>query len=535
MLSGLSASFASPSPPPSKSQSSDAAASWRMFDAAVVKCDKSVAASEELVTNGARALWVSYHNPPPHKIDNNEWLDSDRYWQAFVEKHHLQSPYQPAEDPESTAEIDRVKNSWHYRVSRFNDRSDTPMLYCYMKELPSWEYYDIHRRAFLEHMSYFLMRTGGDYRFFPEIPPWQWLVHIEELRYKFLSVAERRRRASQLSSLQREVPLDVQPVDVEHDGEAFHVRLLQDEASAVEWQVSRLMGSFIFLAPLEFSPVTSASSLVTATAADGGQGKLFSLGDDVACLFYLPKQSDPNSNSSFADTTYNENTIVTPKNALHNFMDHLTMTGRKLNPGYATMLDIMTDVMNQRGGNWLCGTGENLGTAFLRRLREDDPRRSVFSTYVSELSERFAAKVEIPNDNWRTAIEAVEARQVSLNELYVHLKAAQQPDVAAASRDGLERLSHLQETQQVQQLLLSGELLAVRPPQSSLQMAGPSSSVDTQKKETSMKPPTILSRRVTDEREIFLDITHFNHQRESIVEQLKLVKFMQPAASPAGK
>eukprot|EP00920_Eleutheroschizon_duboscqi_P028660 GHVT01069810.1.p1 GENE.GHVT01069810.1~~GHVT01069810.1.p1 ORF type:complete len:212 (+),score=32.18 GHVT01069810.1:927-1562(+) len=211
------------------------------------------------------------------------------------------------------------------------------------------------------------------------------------------------------------------------------------------------------------------------------------------------------------------------------------MTGRKLNPGYATMLDIMTDVMNQRGGNWLCGTGENLGTAFLRRLREDDPRRSVFSTYVSELSERFAAKVEIPNDNWRTAIEAVEARQVSLNELYVHLKAAQQPDVAAASRDGLERLSHLQETQQVQQLLLSGELLAVRPPQSSLQMAGPSSSVDTQKKETSMKPPTILSRRVTDEREIFLDITHFNHQRESIVEQLKLVKFMQPAASPAGK
>lgn len=46
----------------------------------------------------------------------------------------------------------------------------------------------LHRRVFLEHMTYYLVRTGGDFRFFPELPPWQWLAHMEDLRFSFLSL-----------------------------------------------------------------------------------------------------------------------------------------------------------------------------------------------------------------------------------------------------------------------------------------------------------------------------------------------------------
>lgn len=175
------------------------------------------------------------------------------------------------------AVVEEARKDWHKRMGKFNDRSDTPLLYNFMDTLPSWEYYDIHRqvtrlvsaavisfllsyfccpllllhilhvagicwlapfcpwvlsprypspcalsttamlftlrfnssllrmlfmrysflclnylfrKAFIEHMMYYLIRTGGDYRFFPEMLPWQWLGDIEDQRYRFLSVVQ---------------------------------------------------------------------------------------------------------------------------------------------------------------------------------------------------------------------------------------------------------------------------------------------------------------------------------------------------------
>merc|ERR1712232_1322461 len=39
-------------------------AGWELFDKSVDSCKKSVEKSEHILQNGARALWISFHNPP---------------------------------------------------------------------------------------------------------------------------------------------------------------------------------------------------------------------------------------------------------------------------------------------------------------------------------------------------------------------------------------------------------------------------------------------------------------------------------------
>ena len=45
---------------------------WDLFSKALSACEASVKQSEALLTSGASALWVSYHNPPISKLDTNE-------------------------------------------------------------------------------------------------------------------------------------------------------------------------------------------------------------------------------------------------------------------------------------------------------------------------------------------------------------------------------------------------------------------------------------------------------------------------------
>lgn len=63
----------------------------------------SVEKSEEIVANGAKALYISYNNPPVNTVSTSEWLDTDQYWQAFVEKHQFYHNHLDmiTEDPES--------------------------------------------------------------------------------------------------------------------------------------------------------------------------------------------------------------------------------------------------------------------------------------------------------------------------------------------------------------------------------------------------------------------------------------------------
>ena len=79
----------------------------------------------------------------------------------------------------------------------------------------------------------------------------------------------------------------MQPLDYQHDGEKFHLKLLEAETSKFESIVARLMGNYIFLCDTStYVPVQTLSALQTAMLFDGSQGKLYTIGDDVTCLFY---------------------------------------------------------------------------------------------------------------------------------------------------------------------------------------------------------------------------------------------------------
>lgn len=455
---------------------------WELFENARKSCEASVKQSEALLKSGASALWISYHNPPVTKLDTNEWLDSDPYWQAFVEKHFFYAQYQPGvDDPESPAEREKTKASWHTRVGKFNDRSDTPMLYNFMETLPSWEYYDIHRRAFFEHMLYFLIRKGTDYRFFPEITPWQWLGDIEDQRFKFISVAQRRRRHFQLAALSREEPIELLPLDVDHDGADATLKFLQKEAEFTNAAVARLMGCFSFL-PDPFIPCSTQRAALHAMRKDGGKGRWFDIGDDVNALFYLPEKHARN--------------IPSPREAFHTIMDHLTMTGKRMNPAYATVFDCFTDVLEQRGENWFCAEGECASQAFLRRLREDDPARDVFCDYFEEMYSRFSDAKEITPCEMLEKMKVKEQRYWDDVEVYGLSLLATSADAAASAQEEANKLTNLFKSKQLQPLIEAEGIVIV----------------------------DANGNRIYDAQQLISSFQDFEKRKELFVESLKTVK-----------
>lgn len=83
-------------------------ANWdKVYDASVASCEKSVQASEKIVGNGAKALYISANNPSIGEVSTSEWLDTDQYWAAFVEKHHHYHNHLCSiiEDPESKVSL----------------------------------------------------------------------------------------------------------------------------------------------------------------------------------------------------------------------------------------------------------------------------------------------------------------------------------------------------------------------------------------------------------------------------------------------
>lgn len=129
-------------------------AGWELFDEAQVSCAKSVEKSQHILRNGARALWISFQSPPINMLSQSEWLDSDQYWQAFVEKHHFYHNHiaSAVEDPESKEYDAKQKadllKKWEAFDGRGTVRQNNKLLY----QRPSYEYYDLYRGTLIEHM-----------------------------------------------------------------------------------------------------------------------------------------------------------------------------------------------------------------------------------------------------------------------------------------------------------------------------------------------------------------------------------------------
>jgi len=381
---------------------------WDLFENAVKSCEKSVENSEEIVKNGARALWMSYNNPPISQVSTSEWLDVDQYWQAFVEKHHYYHDHLASlvEDPESKEydqkqESDLIKK-WNVFDGKQDPRFNNKMLY----QRPSYEYYELYRGPLVEHMIFYLTKTGGDSRLFPELMPHKWFCEIYDIRFNLYDALQKRRRTEQFAQLARDLPHDYHPQSLDQ-GDTYYAKLIQRENEVVQASVARLMGNFIFLS--EHVPIQTSSALYRVLDEPG---TYYTLGDDVNALFFKPQAGIKTAN---------------PTDAYQTWMDHLFMTGRRLPVAYQTTFQSFCEVLETRkeglNGAWFNVEGESLREAFFRRLKKDDPAYDIFQEYNTEFVTRWESAKEITKEEALELIVDVERRYeletVEFDNLYL--------------------------------------------------------------------------------------------------------------------
>lgn len=424
---------------------------WSLFDAAVVSCEKSVQKSESILRNGARALYISHNNPPITLASQSEWVDADQYWAAFVEKHHFYHSHMnfAIEDPESK-EYDakqnaEIVNKWKKFDGKGQTRFNNKMLY----QRPSYEHYNLYRGVFAEHMLFYLTKTGGDARFFPQTMPYQWFSEIYNRREELLSVLHRRKRQLQEKTLAREVHHEMMPTDMVEGGEAYYAAMVSRQNALVELQVSRLMGNFIFLS--DHVPVQTSLGLEKALAIDGGKGSFYTLGSDVNCVFYVPGSAmEP----------------ATPTAGLNSFLDHLAVTGKRLPVGYAQGLTAFHKVletrMNGLQGEWFAVGGETQAEAFSRRLSKNDPSYAIFEHYVKEMGERWAGKEAVPHDKVAALVAEIEPKYKLECAVYQKLCLTVSDDLANESK-AEDTVTNLEAAGELADLMGSGLIVAVDP------------------------------------------------------------------------
>jgi len=422
---------------------------WALFDAAVKSCEKSVEKSKDIVKNGARALFISHGNPSISLVNQNEWLDTDQYWQAFVEKHQYYHDHlcSVAEDPESKEydqkqEQDLLKR-WAVFDGKSVNRHNNKLLY----QRPSHEYYDLYRGPLVEHMIFYLTKTGGDSRFFPELMPSKWFCEIYDIRFKIYNALQRRKREMHVSSMAREMHHDMHPHDLEHDGETHFAKLIARENSLTELQTARLMGNYILFSD-DTVPCQTMSAVYRAMDSDGGKGSFFKLGDDVNCLFYKPA-------GGVAD--------VGPVECFHAIMDHLALTGRKLPVAYSAALESFCEVLETRkeglDGSWFTAPGESSRDAFMRRLKKADPAHQIFEVYAEEHKERWTNATAVPMEKVLEEMPEVERKYRLECELYDSVLFAMNDEFSGQSKIEQEKLTKLAEAGELDGLLEAGGMI----------------------------------------------------------------------------
>jgi hypothetical protein len=457
-------------------------AGWELFDSAVASCEKSVQASEKILGNGARALFISYNNPPINQVTMTEWIDADQYWAAFAEKHHYYHSHMNfnLEDPESK-EYDAKQNSeivtkWKRFDGKGQTRYNNKMLY----QRPSFEYYDVFRGVFVEHMMFYLTKTGGDAKFFPETMPHQWFAEIYDNKHNMLQVLQRRKRIEHETSMSRVVHHEFLPHDMEHGADAYYAAMIAKETALVELQVGRLMGNFMFLS--EAVPIQTESGLLKALALDGGKGTFYSLGSDVHCIFYKPASGAASS----------------PATAVNSLIDHLAIKGMKLNPAYAEGLTVFYNLLETRKpglqGAWFELPGESQADAFMRRLKKSDPAYKIYAAYVEEMKEKWASAEVVPADKVDAMLAAIKPKyELECSEFTTLAMSVCEELVAQSKSD--DTVAKLVEAGEMQGLLDAGAYVAVGADGSALSAEALAAKMASFEDEASKSAEAVLGRK----------------------------------------
>lgn len=427
-------------------------AGWELFDAAVASCKTSVESSEQIVRNGARALFISFHNPPISLVSQSEWLDSDQYWQAFVEKHHFYHNHlaSAVEDPESKEYDLKCKNDLLSRWEKFDGRGTSRLNNKLLYQRPSFEYYDVMRGPLIEHMIFYLTKTGGDSRFFPQTMPVQWFAEIYDIRFKIYNVLQRRVRQAHEATWAREMHHDFHPADLDHDGEAHFSKLIARESAVTELTAGRLMGNYILFSDA-YVPVQSGTAFYRALQMDDGKGTFYSLGSDVHCLFYKPAGEALE--------------MPDPTDCFHALANHVTMTGRRFEVGYSAALEAFCGVLESRkdglGGRWFNAPGESTRDAFMRRLRTADPAYEIYATYAAEHAERWASAKALSMDEALKEMPEIERKyQLECTE-YDNVLFGLSDEFSAAGKAETEKFSKLADAGGFQGVLDEGSVVAI--------------------------------------------------------------------------
>jgi len=425
---------------------------WELFDASITSCEKSVEKSADILKNGARALWISFQNPPISLLSQSEWLDADQYWQAFVEKHHFYHNHlaSAVEDPESKEYDQKQKSDLIKKWETFDGRGTTRQNNKLLYQRPSYEYYDVYRGPLVEHMIFYLTKTGGDARFFPQNLPVQWFAEIYDARFKIYNVLQRRKRQAHEATLAREMHHDFHPHDLDHDGEAHFGKLIARESAVTELTAARLMGNFILFSDA-YIPVQSGSAFYKAIQSDGGKGVFYSLGSDVHCLFYKPAGG--------------ELAMPDPTDCMRSLMTHATMTGVRFEAGYAAALEAFTETLESRkeglGGCWFTAPGESSREAFMRRLKSSDPAYAIYEAYAEEHTERWASAKALTMDEAMKEMPEIERKyRLEVSE-YDSVLYGISEEFSSGSKLEHEKLAKLADVGELQVLLDSGSYVAV--------------------------------------------------------------------------
>merc|ERR1712194_296641 len=148
------------------------------------------------------------------------------------------------------------------------------------------------------------------------------------------------------------------------------------------------MASYSFLS--DATSVQTTAAFAAIVERFGGNGKWYSLGDDVNALFFKPNESA----NQKSDTS-----SVEPSVAWACFSDYLALSGKKMHPVVNQCAETFAGLLQERSvaleGSWFNIPGESSAEAFLRRLKKDDITYSVYAEYVAELKEKWASALEV--------------------------------------------------------------------------------------------------------------------------------------------
>merc|ERR1712050_189885 len=154
-----------------------------------------------------------------------------------------------------------------------------------------------------------------------------------------------------------------------------------------------------------------------------------------------------------------------PVECFESLADHVSMTGRRFEVGYAAAMEGFTEVLESRkaglGGSWFTVPGESSRDAFMRRLKRSDPAYAIYEAYAAEHAERWAGAKALTVDQALAEIPEIERKYALECAEYDTVLFGVSEELSAAAKVEHETAAKLADVGKLQAMLDSGSMVAV--------------------------------------------------------------------------